>query len=138
MPIPAQGVQLKVGDFDSPEVFRVIAEITDFDGPSGQLSIIDTSHLGSNVRQKLSGLLDEGQWTFSMNLVPGNSPQFDLHELRQSRTLTNFRVELTDSSPGTEQGFSAYVTQFSISGAVDDKVMASCTLEIVGLVDWDV
>ncbi len=133
--IESQGVQLQRGDGGSPETFTTIAEVTDFDGPSGNASVIDVTHLQSTAKEKIMGLMDEGQITFSGNLVPGDAAQQGLRDDRTNRTLRNFKLILTDAA-STTLSFSAYVLNFSISGSVDDKVAFSCTLEISGPVTW--
>ena len=131
--LETQGVILNIGDGGGPEVFEAIGEVTDFDGPGGSANVIDATHLGSTFREKLMGIPDEGQFTFSLNLVPGDNGQRRLVENRANRTLTNFQLMLTDT-PQTTLAFSAYVLSFSQSGAVDDKINASVTLEITGQV----
>lgn len=133
--IETQGVQIQRGNGAASEIFTTIAEITDFDGPGGSASEIDTTSLDSTAREFLMGLKDEGQFTFNCNLVPSDTAQTGLRTDRDNRTLRNFKVILTDAS-STTLTFSAYVMGFSISGAVDDKIGASVTLRISGAVTW--
>lgn len=133
--IESQGVQIQRGNGATPEVFSTIAEITDFDGPGGSASEIDTTSLDSTAREFLMGLKDEGQFTFNSNLVPSDTAQSGLRSDRDNRTLRNFKVILTDAS-ATTLTFSAYVMGFSISGGVDSKIGASITLRISGAVTW--
>ena len=135
--IRSQGVVLKRGDGGGPEVFTAVGEITGFDGPSGSATVIDATHLASTAREKLMGLPDEGQFSFNLNLDPSDAQQIGLKDDRAADppVLRNFELVLTDAAP-TKLSFSAFVTEFSISGAQDDKVAASVTLEISGPVTW--
>lgn len=133
--IETQGVEIKRGDGASPEVFTKIAEIASFDGPGGSAAVIDATSLDSTAREKLMGLADEGQFSFEMNLVPDDTAQTGLRTDRTNRTLRNFEIALTDAA-ATTLSFAAFVLEFAISGAVDDKVTANCTLEISGAVTW--
>lgn len=134
--IESQGVILQRGNGATPtEVFGAVAEITDFDGPGGTASVIDTTSLQSTAKEKLMGLKDEGQFSFTANLIPVDVGQVGLRADRDARTLRKFKLILTDTA-STTLTFAAYVLGFSINGAVDDKINASITLEISGAVAW--
>ena len=121
------------GGTATPVTFTTVGEISDFDGPGGAAAVIDTTHLTSTAKEKLMGLPDEGQFTFSMNWIPTDTGQSACRTARTARTLKAFRVTYTDSGP-TVQTFDAYVLNFTSSGAVDDKVTGNITLEISGAV----
>ncbi len=129
--INAQGVALKRGNGATPETFTIIGEITRFDGPGGSASVIDVTTLQSTAKEKRMGLIDEGQYTFTVNLDPTDVQQAGLRADRAARTLRNFQLVLTDAS-NTTLTFSAFVTEFKISGAVDQVITAAVTLEISG------
>lgn len=133
--IESQGVELQRGDGGGTEVFNVIGEVISFQGPGGQASVIDVTHLLSTAREKKIGLQDEGQVTLECNLVPGDTQQIGLRDDRTNRTRRNFRLVLTDGAT-TTLSFAAYVLGFSIQGAVDQVVRASITLEVDGPVTW--
>ncbi len=133
--IYTQGTVVKRGNGGSPEVFTAIGEVVDFQGPGGKASIIDATHLGSTAREKLAGLPDEGQFSMTLNFVPGDTQQQALRADRASRVLRNFQVIFTDVGAETAS-FSAYVLGYSVSGKVDDKVVLKVDLEISGPVTW--
>ena len=139
--LEAQGVVLQRGDGEETETFTKVAEITSFNGPGGSASVIDMTNLESEAKEKKIGLRDEGQISFECNLIPSDVGQTGLREDRASRALRNFKFLLTDDPGGTGSSpttleFSAFVLNFSISGAVDGKISASVTLEISGPVTW--
>lgn len=129
--ITAQGTVLRRGNGASPETFQTVGEITKFDGPGGSASVIDVTTLQSTAKEKRMGLADEGQFTFTMNLDPTDTQQTGLRADRAARTLRNFQLQLADGAMTTLL-FSAFVLEFKISGAVDQVVTASVTLEISG------
>ena len=131
--INAQGVALQRGNGGAPEIFNIVGEITNFDGPGGSASVIDVTTLQSVAKEKRMGLQDEGQFTFQMNLDPSDVQQAGLRADRAGRVLRNFRLVLTDVA-NTTLAFSAFVLEFKINGAVDQVVKASVTLEISGAV----
>ena len=78
------------------------------------------------------GLADEGQLSFTINYIPDNTQHTLLRTRRASRDETDFKMVFTDDSPSTTWSFSAFVTGFAVSGAVDNVVEANVTLEITG------
>ena len=136
--IETQGVEFRRGDGATPtEAFTLIAEIVSFNGPDGQASEIDVTHLNSVAKEFRLGLKDSGQISFECNLVPDDTEQVGLRSDMDSRTLRNFEIELTDgTTTGTTLSFAAFVKQFSIAGAVDEVMKASVTLRISGDVTW--
>jgi hypothetical protein len=116
--------------------FEAIGEVTNFNGPTGSANIIDITHLGSTAKEKLMGLPDEGQITMDVNFnTDATALHLALKDDRAARTLTNFDIKLTDSSTFAQTQptafyFKAFVTNFSITGAVDDALKSALTLEI--------
>lgn len=133
--IHSQGVVLQRGNGAGPEVFSDVAEIVDFDGPSGESSEIDVTHLNSTAREYLLGLRDEGEISFTANLVPQDVQQKGLRADRDNKVLRNFKIILTDVAD-TTLSFAAFVKSFGISGSTDDKVVANFTLRVSGAVTW--
>jgi hypothetical protein len=120
----------------TPVTYTAIGEVTDWDGPGGgSASVIDVSHLGSTRKEKLIGLPDEGQCTFSVNYVPSDTGQLAVKTSRDNRTLKGYRLTLTDTAV-TVATWDAYCLSFGISGAVDGKVSGKVGLEITGAVSW--
>ena len=117
----------------TPVAYTSIGEVTDFDGPSGTASVIDVTHLGSTAKEKLMGLPDEGQFTFSINWDQDDAGQQAAIAARAARTEEDFKVTYSDTSTATFSGFVLGVTS---SGGVDGKVSGSMTVEITGAVTF--
>lgn len=132
--LEAQGTVLKIGDGGSPtEIFTSIPEIKTFTGPGGSASVIDVTDLLSTAKEKRMGLRDEGQLSFTINYIPDNAQHAQLRADRAARTLRNFQLIFTDAG-ATQWNFSAYITAFSVSGAVDGTIEGNVTLEISGAI----
>jgi hypothetical protein len=132
MSIETQGTLIQRGDGATPsENFSTIGEVVDFDGPGGQASVIDATHLNSAAKEKRMGLADEGQFTFNLNFEPSDAVQNALREDRRTRVARKFKIIYTDTAQ-TTWDFTAYVLNFRTSGGVDDLVRGSVTLEITG------
>lgn len=130
MAIRTQGTLVEVS---ISSVWTAIGEITSFDGPGGESGEIDTTHLQSTAREKLTSLPDEGDFSFDANFVPTNTGQAYIRAIRYSGAQANFRLTLSD---GSIASFAARCKSFSIAGAVDDKVTCSISLAINGQVSW--
>ena len=132
--IESQGITIQVST-GSPTSFSNIMNVTGFSGPGGSASVIDVTNLSSTAKEKLMGLPDEGQFTLDINLDPDDASHQTLRANRSTRTRTEFKVNFTDSAPATAT-FWGYVLGFQVSGAVDQQVKASVTIEIDGPVLW--
>lgn len=132
--LESQGTVIKISDETaSPWTYNAISEVRSFTGPGGSAAVIDVSDLDSTSREKRMGLPDEGQLGFVINYIPSNTEHALLRSQRTARALTYFQIDFTDS-PATTWTFSGYVPEFSISGEVDETVMANVTIEITGAI----
>lgn len=121
------------------EGYLEVGEVTNFDGPGGSATVIDRSHLTSTAREKLMGLPDEGQITFQLNFVPGNPGQVAFRKARKARSQQRFTLVFgngTDAEPSDWMRLYGFAMEFSVSGAVDDKVNGNATIEVDGEVEW--
>lgn len=132
--LEAQGMELRIGNGASPEVFTAISEISTFSGPGGAATVIDVTDLSSLAKEKRMGLADEGQLSFTINYIPNDTQHSLLRTQRANRQETNFKLIFTDDSPSTTWSFAAFVTGFSVTAAVDGVVQANVTLEITGAI----
>ncbi len=134
--IESQGTVLKRGDGAGSEVFTAIGRVVSISGlGNGSSTEIDITDLSSTGKEFLLGLKDEGEVTITLNLDTGDTMQTGLRTDRDSRTLRNFELTLTDSGP-TVITFSALVKTFGIDVATEDKVPLNVTLRISGAVTW--
>lgn len=124
-----QGVQLKRAGV-------LIAEVTSFKGPGTKAPQIDVSSFDSTAMEFISGLKDQGEFTFDLNFVGSNAEQQSLQEDIGSTAVAFTLVLADDTVSPTQAAFSALVTAFELSGAVNQALKASCTLKITGEVTW--
>ena len=117
----------------TPLAWVEIGEVVDFDGPGGSANMYETTHLRSTAKEKMVGLMDEGQLTLSVNWEPTDTGQQAARTARTNRTEKSFRITYSDDSTAT---FSGYVMGMSSSGGVDNKVNGSITIEITGIVTY--
>jgi hypothetical protein len=134
--ISAFGTLLKIGDGGGTEVFTSIAEVGDISGPALKMDTQDvTSHVSPGAfRERVPGLLDAGEVTFSLSFLPTAATQSQstglIRDLR-NRTKRNFQLVFPDAG-STTWSFAAYVTAFSPKEPVEGKLSADVTLTITG------
>lgn len=135
--VSAFGTFIKIGDGASPEVFATIAEVMSINGPSLSLETIDvTTHSsGEPWRQFIGGLLDAGEVSFDINFIPTSTTHsFTAGLLKDmtDRTQRNFKLVFPDTG-GTSWVFTALVTSFECTEAIDDVIKAAVTLKLSGV-----
>ena len=133
--IPSKGCVLSISIPGSPTNFAAVANVTGFNGPSGSLATIDVTSLDDDAIQKIAGLLDEGQFTFDLNIDPDNAQHILLHDARLNKTLSEFKLALSDATPKNIY-FIGYVTAFPFSGPLGEKVTTQVTIEITDKHWW--
>jgi len=116
-----------------------IGTVTGFNGPSGSAAVIDITNLASTAKEKQIGLRDEGQLSIDI-IYDSNATALhtSLKDDRAARTKRIFDIKLTDNGTASSQPsafyFDGYVTGFSLTGAVDDIIKGSVTIEITSAV----
>lgn len=134
--IASYGTLIKLGDGGGPEVFTTIAEVQDIAGP-GIIARTEeaTAHDGTGWVEHVSTLLEAGEVTFDIHLVPNNATHnhtTGLLYLLRNRIRRNYQV-VFPSNPTVTWSFLALVTSFEIGAPVEGKLTASITLLIVGI-----
>ena len=130
------GTLLKAGNGGSPtETFTTIAEIKSISGPQLSIEMIDATHMESpsSYREMKPSFKDGGEVTFDVNFLPANATHTALTTDFEAKTLRNFKITWPNTG-ATVWSFSAYVTGFQPSAAIDDMLSASVTLKISGAV----
>ncbi|KQO06904.1 phage tail tube protein [Sphingomonas sp. Leaf242] len=120
-------VTIKVGSGAATK----IGGITDFSGiGSGSAAVIDITDLDSGSKEKMIGVMDEGQFKLSYNVIKGDAGQAALDTARASGAV----VELKVTTSATIYTFSAFVLTNEKGGAVDKQITGSAGFEITGSV----
>jgi len=133
MAIEAQGTRFFWSTSTAVSSAQEIGEVKDFSGPGGGAAVIDVTHLQSTAKEKLIGLRDEGQLTMSVNFNATDVGQIALKSDRATRTKRKALIKFNDAATNCAV-FDAYCLLYQVTGAVDDSIAASITLEIDGAV----
>jgi hypothetical protein len=143
------GSQLMVGNGASPETFEAIADIETITPGEMKTDVVDKTHLRSPEahREKLATIRDSGPFTLTGNWRPTHESQSNagggssafasggLVALWRTRAEKNFKIVLSDGSPGTEWPFRGVVTKFQ-PGQIGVGTKVPFTAEITPLQDF--
>lgn len=110
-----------------------IPGVTSFTLGQGERNSIITTAISDTSEQKLAGFTGAGTLTLELNWEPANGAHADLFlSSTQSGTTANRDMQITYSDAGAAAvGFTAFVTNFELSGAVNEPGRATVTLELV-------
>ena len=128
--IDALGTQLQRSDMAGSPTFTAIANVTEIEGPEFERETIDvTAHDSPNgYREWLGGLKDGGEVSLTVNYDPGDHDAIfdDLGDT----VARDYKVVW----PGGigNWAFKAFLTGFSPSAPIDDKLSAELTLKVTG------
>jgi len=103
------------------------AEIISVDGPDLSRESIDTTHMGTTSGLMTfipSDLIDNGTLSVEMAYIPGTAPPIS----SAAETVT---VTYPDSSTAA---FSGFLTSFSPSIPIDDRMTASAEIKVSGAI----
>jgi predicted secreted protein len=134
------GIHLARGDGASPEVFTNVAELVDLSPPSMTKEQVEATHTDSpdGFREYIGGLKDGGEFSATMNYVPGNATQGNasgglLNDFLTQSTPRNWRVTFP-GSPAMMWTFKAVVTGYEVAPPIDDRVTLTATFRVAGAV----
>lgn len=121
----------------TPGTYTAVGEVVEVAGPSISVDAIDTTHHGNTDgwRRKIAGLADGGEVTFTIQLEPGDATHgisAGTGVVSQIGTANkNWRIT-GPSGHNYRWAFSGFVSAFSASYPIDDKITADVTITISG------
>jgi predicted secreted protein len=83
-------------------------------------------------REKRPGLLDAGDVSFPINLVPASSGHKSLLSDFTGRVLTNYKIVFPDSGTTAWLFPNCFMTQFNAKATIDGVLEAEITLTLSG------
>lgn len=119
------------GGTATPVTFTQIKDIKDFKPSGAQVSKIDVTNLDSTAKEYVAGLVDNGDFSMSVNYVADDPGQAAARTAFESSLTKTFKIVAPNSNTFT---FSAFVMKFPEvpSGAVDGVLMGDMTVQITG------
>ena len=109
-----------------------VGHITTLSGPSMTAATIDVTDHDSTAMEYKAGMVDGGDVSFDINFMATTGQQAVRDDLGAAPAA--YTIEFPG---GISAAFSAIVTAFGpAAGGVNDKLSASVTLKVTGLVTW--
>jgi hypothetical protein len=133
MAIKSQSAIFARGDGAATEIFTEIGEVVSFSLQNDPATEINTTHLTSTAQEFVMGLRGSVVASMELNLDTADTEQTGLRTDRDTQTLRNFKITLSNLQDIT---FSAYVKSFSITNSADDAVRATVELRGSGAETW--
>lgn len=132
----AQGSVIKIGDNGSPVSYTTIGKVTDFSAPQLSRAAIDTTDLADESKTFISGIVDGGEVTFTVNTDYADSGQDAVRAAFVAGSLYDWKIEVTDeASTTTTIEFDGFVSAVGgPSGSVDEKLTTSFTVKVSGTI----
>ena len=134
--LKSQGCAIYIMDTDvSPNAYGEVGQVMSITGPDGSVTEIDVTNLASTAKEFIIGLPDEGSVSLDVSWDHASATaQHDfLWTARANQTEIGAQIRLSDS-PRTTMTFQCFVTTYSITLGVDEKVAATIGLRITGAV----
>jgi predicted secreted protein len=134
--ISAYGTLLQRETFFGSGVYVTVAEVKSMTGPGMKADVLDvTTHSSAASgawREKRASLLDPGEVSFPINLVPASAGHKALIADFVGRILTNYKIVFPD--PGLTAWLfpNCFLTNFSMKAEVDGVLEADLTLTLSG------
>lgn len=127
-----QGTQVGLRIPPASSGFSNVSGVTSFSLEQGERNSIITTSISDTSETKLPGFTGAGTLTLELNWDPADATHADLFlSSTQSGSAANRVMQITMSDVGAAVvGFTAFVTNFAINGAVNEPGQATVTLEL--------
>jgi len=118
---------------------QLIGDVVSITAPAVSVATIDTTNLSSIHKTFMAGTIDSGEVSLEIMIDPGSvaADEFE-NEWSDVATAAPTAKDCIITFPGaataTTYTFTAILTAFDMSAAIDDKLTASITLKISGVV----
>lgn len=121
------------GGTATPVTYTKVNGLLSFEGFDGTADELDTTDLDSDAKEFISGIKDEGKFSFEIKILKTDNGQLALRAARTSGAVTGMRLTLPDASIAS---FSVIVKSIPTSGAVNAVLKGKIDTRISGPVVW--
>jgi hypothetical protein len=117
----------------TPVQWATIANVKSFSGVDGKTAEMDVSNLASSAVEVIMGLTDSGNFSFDFDRDNSDNGQTKCLLANAGSLLKTFKLTTPDAHTAT---FSGYVTQWPMSGGVNQTVKGTGAIRITGAVTY--
>jgi predicted secreted protein len=119
---------------DALGVLTQLDEILSVTPPNPQVADVEATHMLSANRRReyISGLIEDGQGTFEMNLVPGSDSDTLIQAALSDGEARSYRIVLPDGDFGWKIEGTCIVKGYERNIPIDDRMTATLTVRFTG------
>lgn len=130
------GTIFGIGDGGGPEVFDAVAEVVSITPPAYTMDTVDVTHMLSTerFREFVPGLRDGGEFSMSINYIPGDATSDALIAKALVDTVGNYKITWPNSEEWIFAGVFVGFAPGDVS--VDGKVSATVRIKVSGKPEW--
>lgn len=115
-------------------VLTRLGEIISVTPPNPQTARVEATHMASPNRRReyISGLIDDGEGTFTMNYVPGSATDLLIQGAQLSGLTKGYKIVIPDGVDQWQIEGDCIVTGYERDIPVDDRMVATLTVAFTG------
>lgn len=115
-------------------VLTQLDEILSVTPPNSQTADVEATHMLSPNRRRewIAGLIDDGEGTFEMNLVPGSTTDLLIQQAQTEGDARGYKIVIPDGAFGWEITGDCIVKGYERSVPIDDRMTATLTVRFTG------
>jgi hypothetical protein len=116
-----------------PVVYTTVPQVKEITPPALEMGTAEATHLTSSAREHVATIADPGEVSFTLQWDPDNAQHAALWTSFQAKTLENWRITMTDTTPTTIT-FDGIIKNFGID-TLDVEALAAIpvTIQVSGL-----
>ena len=117
----------------TPQTYTKITGVSSFSGFDGEADELDSTDLDSTAKEFISGLMDEGKFSFEAKVLHTDPGQLAIRAARASGAVKSMKLVFPDAVTAT---FDILVKSVPASGGVNAMLKGSIGCRISGPVTW--
>lgn len=121
------------GGTATPVTYTKINGVDSYDGLDGAADDLETTDLDSAAKEFISGLVDEGKFSFNAKTLHADPGQIAVRAARASGAAKSIKLVFPDAVVAT---FSVLVKSVPVSGGVNAVLKRKIDMKITGAVAW--
>lgn len=115
-------------------VLTQLGEILSVTPPNPQIEDVEATHMLSPNRRReyIAGLIEDGEGSFEMNLVPGSATDTLIQEALTDGVTRSYMIVIPDGAFGWEIAGDCIVKGYERTVPIDDRMTATLTVRFTG------
>lgn len=117
-------------------ILTALGEITAISIPASETAEVEATHFASPNRRReyISGLIEDGEGTFEMNLEPGSATDILIRAAQSAGDTRAYEITIPKPSGTWVISGSCIVRRYERNVPIDDKMTATMTVRFTGAV----